>query len=76
MQVSSLYIQIWLVIICILLVFVELNVQYLPVTYANAGVTALVALVAIVTAKVLHLALMVDSHFINGKEAKARTIEF
>ena len=56
-----------------LLVFVELNMQNLPVTHADAGVAALVALVAIVTAKVLHLTLMVDSNFIDRKKAEAGT---
>ena len=56
-----------------LLVFVELDMQNLPVTYANTGVTALMALVAIVTAEVLHLPLLVDSHFIDRKEAETRT---
>ena len=36
-----------------LFVFVELNMQNLPVTYADAGMTALMALVAIMTAEVL-----------------------
>lgn len=49
----------------LLLVFVELNVQNLPVTYTDTGMAALMALVAIVTTKVLHLTLMVDSDFIN-----------
>ena len=52
-----------------LFIFVELDMQNLPVAYADAGVTALMALVAIVTAKVLHLTLSIDSDFINGKEA-------
>ena len=56
-----------------LLVFVELNMQNLPVTHADAGVAALVALVAIVTAKVLHLPLLVDSYFINREKAETRT---
>ena len=50
--------------------------QNLPVTYADAGVAALMALVAIMTAKILNLPLSVDSHFINGKKTKARTTEF
>ena len=50
--------------------------QNLPVAYADAGVTALVALVAIMTAMVLHLSLLVDSHFIDGKEAETRAREF
>ena len=49
----------------LLLVFVELNVQNLPVTYTDTGMAALMAMVAIVTTKVLHLTLMVDSDFIN-----------
>ena len=47
--------------------------QNLPVTYADTGMAALMALVAIVTAEVLHLPLLVDSDFIDGKEAEART---
>ena len=47
--------------------------QNLPVTYANTGVTALMALVAIVTAEVLHLPSLVDGDFIDGKEAETRT---
>ena len=53
----------------LLLVFVELNVQNLPVTYTDTGMAALMAMVAIVTTKVLHLTLMVDSDFINRKES-------
>ena len=49
--------------------------QDLPVTYADAGMAALMALVAIVTAEVLHLPLMVDSHFIDGKETETFPIE-
>ena len=60
----------------LLLVFVELDMKNLPVAYTDAGVTALMALVAIVTAKVLHLALLVDSNFIDGKKSEARTREF
>ena len=37
---------------------------------------ALVTLVAIVTAKVLHLTLMVDGDFIDRKEAEAGAFEF
>ena len=47
--------------------------QNLPVTYAYTGVAALMALVAIVTAEILHLTLMVDSDFINRKEAETGT---
>ena len=42
-----------------LFIFVELDMQNLPVAYADAGVAALVALIAIVTAKVLHLTLSI-----------------
>ena len=47
--------------------------QNLPVTYANTGVTALMALVAIVTAEVVQLTLRVNGHFIDRKEAETRT---
>ena len=43
-----------------------------PVTYADTCVTPLMALVAIMTAKVLHLALTVNGNFIDGKEAEPR----
>ena len=59
-----------------LLIFVEPDVQNLPIAYADTGMAALMALITIMTAKVLHLTLMVDSHFINGKEAEARTAKF
>ena len=47
--------------------------QNYPITYTDAGMAALMALVAIVTAKVLHLTLMVDSNFIDRKKAEAGT---
>ena len=55
--------------------FVELDVQNHPLTHADAGMPALMALVAIVTAKEVHLPLMVDRDFINRKEAQAGSIE-
>ena len=58
-----------------LFVFVELNVQNLPITHADAGVAALMTLVAIMTTKELHLPLMVDSDFINRKKPKTGTCE-
>ena len=57
-------------------IFVELNMQNFPVTDADAGVTALMTLVAIVTTKEKHLSLMVDSDFINRKKTKAGAREF
>ena len=50
--------------------------QNLPVAYADAGVTALMALVSIVTAKILHLTLLVNSDFIDREKTETRTIEF
>lgn len=55
--------------------FVELDVQDLPLTHADAGMPALMTLVAIVTAKEVHLPLMVNSDFINRKEAQAGSME-
>ena len=49
--------------------------QNLPVTYANTGMTALMALVAIVTAEVLHLPLLVDGDFIDGQDTETFSIE-
>ena len=49
--------------------------QNFPVTDADAGVTALMTLIAIVTTKEKHLSLMVDSDFINRKKPKTGTCE-
>ena len=48
--------------------------QNLPVTYADAGVAALMALVAIVTAEVVQLTLRVNGHFIDRKEADRKSV--
>lgn len=50
--------------------------QNFPVADADAGVTALMTLIAIVTTKEKHLSLLVDSDFINRKKAKAGAREF
>ena len=47
--------------------------QNLPLTHTDAGMTALMTLVAIMTTKELHLSLTVDSDFVNGKKTKAGT---
>ena len=52
-----------------LFVLVELDVKYLPIPYADTGMTTLMALIAIVTAKVLHSTSIVDGDFINGKKS-------
>ena len=57
------------------MVFVELNVQYLPIADTDAGVTALMTLVTIVAAEVMHMALFVDGDFIDGEETEAGTCE-
>ena len=49
--------------------------QNLPIAYADASVAALMTLVTIMTANVLHLPLMVDSNFIDGKDTEAFSIE-
>ena len=46
-----------------------------PFVNADAGVTALVGLVAIMTAKILHRAIVRNGNFIDGKKAEAFTIE-
>ena len=46
--------------------------QNLPLANADAGMTTLMALVAIMTAKEVHLPLMVDIYFINRKKAKVK----
>ena len=53
--------------------------QYLPIADADAGVAgvaALMTLVAIVAAEVMHIALFVDGDLINGKKTEAGTVEF
>ena len=49
-----------------LFIFVELDVQYLPIADTNAGVTALMTLVAIVAAEVAYAVLFIDGDLING----------
>ena len=44
-----------------LFVFVELDVENLPFSNADAGMAALMTLIAIMTAKILYLTLMVES---------------
>ena len=51
-----------------ILIFVEPYVQNLPFANADAGVAALMCLVAIVSAKVVQLALGVDAPLVDGKE--------
>ena len=58
-----------------LLIFVKFDVEQFPFADANAGVAALMGLVAIVTAQILHRAARVDFHFINGKEAEPISLE-
>ena len=50
--------------------------QNLPLANADAGMAALMTLVAVMTTKELHLPLMVDGDFINRKKAEAGTREF
>ena len=50
--------------------------ENLPFSNADAGMAALMTLIAVMTTKELYLPLMVDSDFINGKKTKARTTEF
>ena len=58
-----------------LIIFVKLDVQDLPFANADAGMAALMTLVAVMTTKEFHLPLMVDSDFINRKKPKTGTCE-
>ena len=49
--------------------------ENLPFSNADAGMAALMTLVAVMTTKELHLPLMVDGDFINRKEPKTGTVE-
>jgi len=52
-----------------------LDVENLPFSNADAGMAALMTLIAIMTTKELYLPLMVDSDFINRKKPKTGTCE-
>jgi hypothetical protein len=54
-----------------ILIFVELDVEDFPFANTDAGMTALVGLVAVMAAEVLHGASSIDSNFIDGKETEA-----
>ena len=47
----------------------------LPLADADAGVTALMGLVAVMTSEVLHGAIVRDGNFIDGKKTEAFSIE-
>ena len=57
------------------LVFVELDVEDFPVADADASVTALVVLVAVVAAEVAQLSVVGDGDFVNEADAEARAFE-
>ena len=53
------------------LIFVKFDVEDFPLADADAGVTALVSLVAVMATQVLHGAIVSNSDLINGENAKA-----
>lgn len=58
-----------------MLIFVKFNVEDFPLTDADADMTALMRLVAIVAAEILHRAIVRDFDLIDGKEAEALSFE-
>ena len=56
-------------------IFIEPDVKQFPVTYADAGVASLVALVAIVATQVFQFAFAVNLHFVDGEQAKALAVK-
>ena len=56
-------------------IFIEPDVKQFPVTYADAGVASLMALVAIVATQVFQFAFAVSLHFIDGEQAKALAVK-
>ena len=61
---------------CLLFIFIKSDVEDFPFSYADACMSALMALVAIVAAEILHLTLAVDGHLIHSEEAETRAGEF
>ena len=49
--------------------------QQFPLANTDAGVATLVSLIAVMAAEVLHVAIIGYCDFIDGKKAKALTIE-
>ena len=58
-----------------MLIFIKFDVKDLPLTNADAGMTALMGLVTIVTTEILHSAGSIDFDFINGKNTETLSIE-
>ena len=52
-----------------------MDVKDFPFTTANAGMTALMGLVAVMATEVLHRAIIRDCYFIDGKEAETFATE-
>ena len=52
-----------------------MDVKDFPFTNADAGMTALMGLVAVMATEVLHGAVVGDGYFIDGKEAETFAIE-
>ena len=52
-----------------------MDVKDFPFTNADAGMTALMGLVAVMATEVLHRAIIRDCYFIDGKEAETFAFE-
>ena len=57
------------------LIFVEFDVENLPLVNTDAGVATLVRLVAVMAAEILHSAIISDRNFIYGKKAETRSFK-
>ena len=53
------------------LILVQFDVEDFPLSYADAGMAALMGLVAVLTTKVLHRSVIRDFNLIDGKETEA-----
>ena len=57
------------------LIFVKTDVEQFPFTHTDAGMTALMRLIAVVTTLVLHGAVIGDGDLIDGKKAETFAFE-
>ena len=57
------------------LVFVELDVQHLPLSHPDAGMPTLVALVAVMATKIAKMAGFIDRNLVDGEQPEALALE-
>lgn len=58
-----------------MLILIQLDVEHLPFSYADASMTALMRLVTIVTTKILHGASRTYFYLVNSENTKASATE-